>query len=216
MTRSRMTGAERRLLILESARRVFSKHGYEAARTQEIARGSGVSEALLYRHFPSKQALYRAVLRQTIREQNASYDVLGIEELNGRGLVRNLRAYFGFAVSDAPDPIKEGFRLLVASVAGDGSFASLVYRRANRMMAHRVSAALEAARADGDVVGVALSQRNTSMFIEHVGTMLNTIAMNPARLPYEGDADRVAREAVWFCCRGLGFTDEAIARHCTD
>jgi len=214
MTRTRMKAGERRAVILESARRIFSRQGYEAARTQDIARGAGVSEALMYQHFPSKQTLYRAVLRQTIREQDESYSMLGLQELNGRGLVVNMRSYFMLVASDGHEQFKEGFRLLLASLTGDGSFAALVYRRSRRIMGERIRVALEKARADGDVVGIAIDDRNTSMFIEHVGTMLNAIqALGPQASPYEGDRDRIVRDAVWFCCRGIGFTDEALERH---
>ena len=214
MKRTRLSASERKALILASARRIFSRHGYEAARTQEIARESGVSEALMYRHFPSKQALYRAVLRQTIREQDESYDVLGLQELTGRGLVTNMRDYFTLVASDGNEHFKEGFRLLLASLTGDGSFATLVYRRSRRLMGERIRLALEQARKDGDIVGIAIDDRNTSMFIEHVGTMLNAIrSLGPQAAIYEGDTGQIVRNAVWFCCRGIGFTDAALERH---
>jgi len=85
------------------------------------------------RHFPSKEALYRAVLRQTIREQDENHPVIRLTEVSARGLVQVLRSYFAIAASDELARIKEGFRLLLASLARHGSFASLVYRRAIRM-----------------------------------------------------------------------------------
>jgi hypothetical protein len=107
--------------------------------------------------------------------------------------------------------LKEGFRLLLASLAGDGSFATLVYRRSERIMGRRIRAALETAREDGDIVGVAITERNTSMFIEHVGTMMNAIeALRSDTFPYDGSYSEVVRDAVWFCCRGIGFTDKAL------
>lgn len=213
MTRKRLKASERKAIILANARRIFSAHGYEAARTQDIARKSGVSEALMYRHFPSKQALYRAVLREVIQEQDASIEALTISELNGAAFIRNLRAYFAFVVNPADSPIKEGFRLLLASLAGDTDFATLVYRRSQRLMNKRLTEALRAAQAAGDiVVDREISVQNTSMFTEHVGTMLNALARNTRRSPYVGTPDEIVRDGVWFCCRGVGFTDEAIAR----
>ncbi|AXB80352.1 TetR/AcrR family transcriptional regulator [Novosphingobium sp. P6W] len=211
MNRTRLKATERKFLILKSARRIFSRFGYDAARTQDIAKESGISEAMMYRHFPSKQALYRAVLRQTIREQDESYAVLGPHELSGQGLVNSLRAYFTLVNSAGDDHLKEGFRLLLASLAGDGSFATLVYRRSRRIMGRRIRAALETARIDGDIVGVAITERNTTMFIEHVGTMMNAIqSLRTDAFPYDGDPSEVVRDAVWFCCRGIGFSDEAL------
>ncbi|WP_226016628.1 TetR/AcrR family transcriptional regulator [Novosphingobium sp. FKTRR1] len=217
MKRRRISGIERKSLILDEARRIFSKHGFEAARTQDIARAAQVSEALVYRHFPTKQALYRAVLRRTIRDQNANHEMVGLRNITPRGLITNLRTYFQIVVGGGPEHVTEGFRLLLASVAGDASFASLIYRRANRMMNERVHQALVQAHACGDIVGKVLDARNTSMFTEHIGTMMNTLAkMTSQPSPYSGDKAQLVNDAVWFCSRGLGFTEEAIARYLAD
>ncbi len=214
--RTRLPAKDRKALILANARAIFAQSGYEAARTQEIAKRSGVSEALMYRHFPSKEALYRAVLREVIREQDASYETLTLQELNGRAIVRNLKAYFTIVVGSNEPRFKEGFRLLLASLVGDTNFATLVYRRAQRLMNHRITAALQNARDAGEVTGREISPSNTSLFTEHVGTVLNVLATNVERSPYQGNEAELIRDAVWFCCRGVGFTDEAIERHLRD
>jgi AcrR family transcriptional regulator len=61
-TRSRMTSEERRLCFVGAAGRVFAKSSYSGATTAEIARESGVTEPVLYRHFASKRDLYLACL----------------------------------------------------------------------------------------------------------------------------------------------------------
>ena len=60
--RPRMAGPERRAVLLDAARRLFARQGYHGTSTAEIARAAGCSEAVLYRHFASKQALFAAVL----------------------------------------------------------------------------------------------------------------------------------------------------------
>ena len=57
-----MAAEERRRSVVGAACRVFSKSNYRGATTAEIARESGVSEPVLYRHFPSKRDLYLACL----------------------------------------------------------------------------------------------------------------------------------------------------------
>ena len=216
MKRTRLSANERKSVILANARAIFAQSGYESARTQDIAKRSGVSEALMYRHFPSKAALYRAVLREVIREQDASYELLSLQALTGRALVRNLQTYFRIAASPEKSGVKEGFRLLLASLVGDTSFATLVYRRAQRLMNHRIAMALQNAREAGDIVGREISVKNTSLFTEHVGTLLNILSADVDRTPYDGSGEELVRDAVWFCCRGVGFTDEAIGRHLED
>lgn len=58
----RLPAAERREALLEAALHVFAEGSYSGATTAEIARMAGVSEPILYRHFPSKRDLYFAVL----------------------------------------------------------------------------------------------------------------------------------------------------------
>ncbi len=57
-----MSGDERRQRILGAAVDLFSQRGFSGTTTKEIARASGVSEALVFRHFATKDALYDAIL----------------------------------------------------------------------------------------------------------------------------------------------------------
>jgi AcrR family transcriptional regulator len=60
--RKRLTGEERRAAILESALAVFAERGYHAASIDDIARAGGISKALIYEHFSSKQKLYTELI----------------------------------------------------------------------------------------------------------------------------------------------------------
>jgi AcrR family transcriptional regulator len=57
-----MAGGERRSQILRVAMRLFSQHGFRGTTTKEIAAASGVSEAMVFRHFATKEELYSAIL----------------------------------------------------------------------------------------------------------------------------------------------------------
>jgi AcrR family transcriptional regulator len=58
----RMAGLERRLQILRVAVRLFSQRGFRGTTTKEIAHAAGVSEAMVFRHFATKEELYTAIL----------------------------------------------------------------------------------------------------------------------------------------------------------
>src|SRR5205807_4925916 len=58
----RMSCEERKQRILAAVRKIFARKGLEGATTRELAKEAGVSEALLYKHYPSKEALYQAML----------------------------------------------------------------------------------------------------------------------------------------------------------
>ena len=59
---ARMAGEERRLQILAVAVSLFSQKGFRGTTTKEIAQAAGVSEAMVFRHFATKQELYSAIL----------------------------------------------------------------------------------------------------------------------------------------------------------
>jgi TetR/AcrR family transcriptional regulator len=48
--------------LLSHAIDLFSKHGFSGTRTKDIAAACGVSEAILFRHFATKEDLYHAIL----------------------------------------------------------------------------------------------------------------------------------------------------------
>src|SRR5262245_17110188 len=52
----------RRDQILETALQCFASAGFRGTTTREIASGVGITEAALYRHFESKEALYAAII----------------------------------------------------------------------------------------------------------------------------------------------------------
>jgi AcrR family transcriptional regulator len=57
-----MTGDARREQILRAAVDLFSQHGFKGTTTKQIAQASGVSEAMVFRHYATKDALYDAIL----------------------------------------------------------------------------------------------------------------------------------------------------------
>jgi AcrR family transcriptional regulator len=59
---TRLSGPERRAAVVESACRIFAKGSYHGSTTAQIARATGVTEPVLYRHFASKRELYLACL----------------------------------------------------------------------------------------------------------------------------------------------------------
>jgi AcrR family transcriptional regulator len=64
--RTRLRAEERREKILEAARRVFLESGFAGARTRRIAEEAGITEALLYRFYPSKTEIFRAAVHEPL------------------------------------------------------------------------------------------------------------------------------------------------------
>jgi len=60
--RARRSSVERRGQILHEAARCFSTRGFRGTTTRDVAAAVGITEAALYRYFPSKEAMYVALL----------------------------------------------------------------------------------------------------------------------------------------------------------
>ena len=70
--RTRLTADARREQIIESARTVFSRSGLAGTRTRDLAAEAGINEAMLYRHFPSKEELFEAAVAQPLEDAVAA------------------------------------------------------------------------------------------------------------------------------------------------
>lgn len=71
---ARMAGEERREQILRVAVSLFSNHGFRGTTTKEIAQAAGVSEAMVFRHFATKEELYAALLDHKACSGSGSFE----------------------------------------------------------------------------------------------------------------------------------------------
>jgi AcrR family transcriptional regulator len=65
---TRLGVEERRRRLLEHGAGLFARHSYDELSMAAIARDAGISKALLYHYFPSKQAYFTATLEQKAAE----------------------------------------------------------------------------------------------------------------------------------------------------
>lgn len=63
-----MSGEQRREQLVEISSRLFSEHGFSQTTTKMIAHAAGVNEAVIYKHFDTKEGLYDAAIQRFIDE----------------------------------------------------------------------------------------------------------------------------------------------------
>jgi TetR/AcrR family transcriptional regulator len=80
-----MRGVERRQQFIDAALGLFSTSGFRGTSTRAIAEAAGVSEALLFRHFPTKADLYSAILEQKARETGFATHIEALRTWARRG-----------------------------------------------------------------------------------------------------------------------------------
>jgi AcrR family transcriptional regulator len=77
MSGRRLAGEARSQAIVRSALGLFARQGFDGTTTRRLAQAAGVSEALLFKHFPNKEALYRAILEFKIQDAESALPLDG-------------------------------------------------------------------------------------------------------------------------------------------
>jgi AcrR family transcriptional regulator len=79
---------ERPQQILDAALSVFAEHGIDAAKLEEIAARAGVSKGTIYLYFPSKEELFKEVVRQRVGPAIANADSAILSEETAEGQLK--------------------------------------------------------------------------------------------------------------------------------
>ncbi|MCW2951786.1 MAG: transcriptional regulator, TetR family [Conexibacter sp.] len=121
--RRRLPAAERREVILDAAIGLFASRGYHAAAMEEIASAAGISKAVVYDHFVSKQELYTQLLERIRGDLDAVVEAsLAPVEAEGEPRVRAaIDAFFGYVEEHA-----DASRLLFLELQGTAEAAEIV------------------------------------------------------------------------------------------
>jgi AcrR family transcriptional regulator len=94
--KKRLSAAERRERILAAATGLIAERGYADAPIDAIAKAAGVSPPVLYDHFPSKVALYEAVLDAHFANLRAIWSRFPAAELSSESVAASFDAWFAY------------------------------------------------------------------------------------------------------------------------
>jgi len=102
----RLKASERKATILAVAKVLFSDKGYHGVSVDEIARRLGVSPAILYRHFPSKEALYEEVLNSIACKRESYVEAVVNSDSSFADVLRRITRIYIESVSKDPDYLR--------------------------------------------------------------------------------------------------------------
>jgi AcrR family transcriptional regulator len=213
MAIKRMDAADRRSAIVEVATPLFARGGFAGTTTKEIAEAAGVSEALLFRHFPTKAALYEEILQIGCQ---GDPDLIQLEALqpSTATLVVITHVMFRHLVlgefGERPT-IQTRQRLNLQSLVEDGEYARILMSHIAKQIMPVFTASIAAAGTAGDMAGIGIDPVNAFWFSQHVAAQMAYGRLcGPSVFPYDGEIEAVTEQAVRFVLAGIGLKAEAI------
>ena len=213
----RLTGEVRKEAIVQAVRDVFAEKGFDGTTTRELAKAAGVSEALLYKHFPSKQSLYAAMLDGCSKGPTFAEATRILElEPSTSTLVVMVHFMISHYVLGRPGDTHRAAlnSLLVRSLLGDGEFVRLMHRKLAAAWLKKFDACLHAAVKAGEMHDVPIRRTLCVWLVQHVAfsLMLHLQPKIPA-IDYKVSREELVSQATWFALLGIGVKEDAARRY---
>ena len=210
-----MTGDLRRQLILSAAKRCFARHGFAGTTTRSVAAAAAISEGLLFKHFPTKSALYAEILADECEADPGLNRLLGLEPSTETlvVLIRCMVRHFQEVVAAPDQEDAQRLRLMVTSHLDDGEFARLLYEKVGGLIGPVFTASLERAVEAGDAARIGREPLNLFWFAHHTVLMVTLTRLPSAPCLSYGKSADLERQLCEFILRGVGLNENAIASY---
>ncbi len=210
-----MTSDLRRQLILGAAKRCFARHGFAGTTTKSVAAAASISEGLLFKHFPTKSALYAEILAEECAADPDLHRLMNLEPSTETlvTLVREMVRHF-HEVESMPDQEEaQRTRLMLASHLDDGEFARLIYEKISELIGPTFLASLKSAIEAGDATQVGREPMNLFWFAHHTLLMVTLTRMPATPCLSYGEGADPERQVSEFILRGIGLTEAAMTHY---
>ena len=102
----RLSAPERRSSLINAAKSLFADKGFHGVSIDEIVNTVGVSPAILYRHFKSKDELYDAVLQDFSCQRESYVDTIVNSEADFEAILRGITSVFIDSIVTQPNLLK--------------------------------------------------------------------------------------------------------------
>jgi AcrR family transcriptional regulator len=215
MNTPRLSHDSRRQQIIDSALPLFARHGFSGTTTKRISDAAGISEALLFKHFPTKSAVYAAILADVCEADPGLTRLRALPPSTGTLVlfVRGMVEWFLSPPVPSSQDRNQKLRLTLSSHLEDGEFAQILFDKIEQLVAPVFTDSLAKAIAAGDAAPSEASPRDLFWFAHHTLCMLAATQLPQAPALTYPPLAQLEREACEFILRGIGLSDAAIAAH---
>jgi len=214
---SRLSADERRDAIVAAATEVFAEKGFHGTTTRELAKAARVSEALLYKHFPSKESLFSAMLASGANGalSTAFKRIIALEPSTATLIIMVHFMISYYVLRDAGASSTSALNILqVRSLLADGEFVRIRHKRFAPAWIAKFDECLKHSAEAGDLREAPMRRDLRVWFVQHIAfsLMLNLHPKVPA-IDYDADRETLIEQATWFALLGVGLEERAIRRY---
>jgi AcrR family transcriptional regulator len=198
-----MAGEERRMQILQLAVSLFSKRGFNGTTTREIAQAAGVSEAMVFRHFATKEELYSAILDHKACSDSGFDPITVVSEAVARKDDHAVFERLAFRALEHHDRDPEFHRLLLHAALDRHELADMFWERNVRRVYEFLGEYVRQRQLDGALIGLnpaVIVRAFIGMVIHH---SLNNTLWDPKRSLLDISNEEAARSFADILLSGI-------------
>ncbi|MCP4215995.1 MAG: TetR/AcrR family transcriptional regulator [bacterium] len=203
-------------MIVDAAAPLFAKQGFSGTTTKQIAKAAGISEALLYKHFPSKVALYKEIQNSSCSDKQFFVEKLtGLPSCVDTLILINYFFYQHILLEkekneENHETVKH---LMLHSLLEDGQFMRAFLENSFLPILAKCIECIEAGKESGEIIAEAVPAKLGAWFSHHIIAQMGFFFLPAtAVVDYGCTKEELMLEGIRFSLRGLGLKDEVLQK----
>lgn len=210
--KTRMSSSDRKQSIVLAAIPLFARHGFKKTTTKEIAQTAGISEALLYKHFKSKEELYGLIQSQCCSSSQKFAEQLALLEPGPQAVillvsVLALSMLWGL---DGEEELSIVKRLMLNSLLDEGDFAKLFLDHHITLWMPKIVEAFEACEKSGAFVRQHQDFVKLTWHLHHSISGHSFFQMMGTKLVDFGEIKEFVKQTIEYNLYAIGLKDQII------
>lgn len=211
----KLSSEQRKRAIAQAAFPLFAKLGLNGCTTKAIAKAAGVSEALIYKHYPSKEAIYQEIQDLCCSESLSSAEKLvnlepGLDTLIAGIHLMSYSILKGFGNDSKHNPLLK--RILLHSLNEDGEFARNFIGQKMQPWIQPLQQCLKIIHQNGQSHFLSEQSHLHIWFSHHSAVIASLMLLHEKPIiDYKADLDTLIHEHTKFSLRGIGIKEEIIS-----
>jgi AcrR family transcriptional regulator len=208
-TTPRLGKEERKTQIVEAVLPLFSEKDINSVTSKEMAQAAGVSEALIYKHFPNKRELYESVFASICSDLAHELDALDNLEGNFESFMQFMRRFVDHVFGHDENFNRFLPKVIMRSIIEDGEFAKYFLQKIDAKVATFFSRCLKSCKKE-KLISIDLPPEDLAFWFSHHCVVMMKFMIQPGKqiVDYKKPTTELKKHLFFFLMRGIGFREE--------